>query len=222
MIYTIRRTTAPPALDGNWDAPPWGDAETAAIASFLPEISDHRPRTQVRLLYDAQALHGIYRVEDRYVRCVQQGFQAPVCRDSCVEFFFRPHVGKGYLNAEFNCGGSFLIYHVRDWTRVGAGFADYSPLAPELGRQVGVWHSLPARVEPERTEPTVWFLQFLLPLGVIEACVGPLHLQPGTVWTANFYKCGDDTSKPHWASWNPVDEKNFHLPRCFGELRFGE
>ena len=35
-----------------------------------------------------------------------------------------------------------------------------------------------------------------------------------------FFKCGDKTSHPHWASWNPVDELNFHLPRCFSEIIF--
>ena len=39
-------------------------------------------------------------------------------------------------------------------------------------------------------------------------------------WRGNLYKCGDRTSHPHWAAWSPVDELNFHLPRCFGTLRF--
>lgn len=220
MEYVLRRTPAPPALDGAWERPPWTRAETASIASFRPESSPHRPRTQVRLLYDDTALYGIYRVEDRYVRCVNQGFQAMVCRDSCVEFFVQPGVGRGYFNFEFNCGGSFLCFYVRDATRQGNGFADFEPMREGHGRQVEVWHSLPERVEPERSEPTLWYLQFRVPWGVLVPYCGSLGPLSGRTWRGNFYKCGDQTSHPHWASWAPVDELNFHLPRCFQPLRF--
>jgi hypothetical protein len=54
---------------------------------------------------------------------------------------------------------------------------------------------------------------------VLERYVGPLAPLAGQVWRGNFYKCGDRTSHPHWAAWSPVDELNFHLPRCFGALR---
>ena len=42
----------------------------------------------------------------------------------------------------------------------------------------------------------------------------------GEVWRGNFFKCVEENSHPHWASWSPVDEFNFHLPQCFGVLRF--
>jgi hypothetical protein len=47
--------------------------------------------------------------------------------------------------------------------------------------------------------------------------LGPMSSQS---WRDNFYKCGDQTSHPHWASWSPVDDLNFHLPRCFGTICF--
>jgi hypothetical protein len=42
------------------------------------------------------------------------------------------------------------------------------------------------------------------------------------VWRANFYKCGDQTSHPHWLTWAEVDcpQPNFHLPRFFDRLAF--
>ena len=36
---------------------------------------------------------------------------------------------------------------------------------------------------------------------------------PGDRWRANFYKCGDETSHPHWASWSPVGRLDFHRPQ---------
>jgi hypothetical protein len=220
MEYTIQRAAVPPLLNGAWGSAAWAAAGTVEIANFRPESSAHRPRVQARFLYDDGGLYGIYRVEDRYVRCVQQGFQAPVCRDSCVEFFFQPHVGSGYFNVEFSGGGSFLCMYIRDHRRVADGFADFVPVREEDGRKVAVWHSLPARVEPERTEATLWLLQFHLPYAALEPYCGALGRLQGQVWQGNFYKCGDQTSHPHWASWAPVDELNFHLPRCFQTLRF--
>lgn len=220
MEYQIRRAVAAPSLSGSWSDAAWASAVTAEIACFRPESRAHRPRTQARLLYDDQALHGIFRVEDRYVRCVNQGFQAPVCRDSCVEFFFQPDVGPGYFNLEMNAGGSFLCMYVRDCRRTPEGFADYDFMRPEDGAKVALWHSLPERVEPELTEPTTWLVQFRLPFAALEPYCGPVGALAGRNWRGNFYKCGDQTSQPHWASWSPVDEKNFHLPRCYASLRF--
>jgi hypothetical protein len=39
---------------------------------------------------------------------------------------------------------------------------------------------------------------------------------------ANFYKCGDELSQPHYLSWNNIKsgKPNFHLPEFFGEINF--
>ena len=39
---------------------------------------------------------------------------------------------------------------------------------------------------------------------------------------ANFYKCGDQTSKRHYLSWNPVStaKPDYHRPEHFGSLIF--
>lgn len=221
MPYTVRKTTAPPPLDGQWDAPVWQRAETLAVAVVRPESTDHHPRVQARLLHDGTSIFGLFRVEDRYVRSVHTRFQDPVCLDSCVEFFFRPQPGTAYFNFEFNAGGTFLCAHIRDWTRLGkSGFADFTMLGPEAERLVRVHSSLPATVEPEIAEPTVWTLQFALPAALLETYAGPLGRLDGRTWTANFYKCGDETSHPHWLSWAPVPALNFHLPDSFQPIQF--
>ncbi|MDD3966848.1 MAG: carbohydrate-binding family 9-like protein [Candidatus Marinimicrobia bacterium] len=43
---------------------------------------------------------------------------------------------------------------------------------------------------------------------------------PGSRWRANFYKCGDKTSHPHWGSWQALDILIFHQPESFGILEF--
>jgi hypothetical protein len=79
---------------------------------------------------------------------------------------------------------------------------------------------MPDVVEPEIEEDTEWRLGFFFPFALVEKYAGKLGDPAGTKWTANFYKCGDKTSHPHWASWNPVKVLNFHLPECFGDIIF--
>ena len=76
------------------------------------------------------------------------------------------------------------------------------------------------RVEPEITDPVVWSLSFFIPLSLFEHYLGPLGALRSQVWRGNFFKCAEENSHPHWASWSPVDEFNFHRPACFGLLRF--
>lgn len=197
-------------------------AEKLIIDQFRPESSDHRPHVEVGLAYDSTGLYVNYQVQDRYVRCVRTEPHSPVCRDSCVEFFVRPKPGLGYFNFETNCGGALLAYYITDWRRLGPerDLAQATPLCPEDMSQIRVKSSLPRIVEPEVAEPTTWTLDLFVPFAVLANSIGPLGELPGQCWRANFYKCGDETSHPHWATWNPVSELNFHLPDDFGEIRF--
>ena len=40
--------------------------------------------------------------------------------------------------------------------------------------------------------------------------------------TANFYKCGEETSEPHYVTWNPIGVENpdYHRPEFFGKVEF--
>jgi len=63
-----------------------------------------------------------------------------------------------------------------------------------------------------------WGVGFCVPVALFEAFTGPLGKLSGQAWRANFYKCGDKTSHPHWASWAPITQPDFHMPDCFGVL----
>ena len=220
MTYTIRKTSDATSLDLNWNNPAWRVAETLEIKNFRPESSDHRPQTSARLLYDPRGLHGIFRVQDQYVRCVRAGYGSEVWKDSCVEFFAEPKAGRGYFNFEFNCGGAFLCCHIVDPGRAPEGFKQFTRVPETVARQIQVRSSLPARIKREIKDPTDWTLQFFIPFSVFEKFIGPVGEASGQTWRGNFFKCAEDLSHPHWASWSPVDELNFHLPHCFGEIQF--
>jgi len=212
MRYTVKRVPAA-ALE----AVAFDKAETGRIEHVRPESSDHRPETTFRAVHDGTNLYVRFDVKDRYVRSVQTAYQASVCKDSCVEFFVKPRADKGYFNFEVNAGGTLLLYYVEDHTRTEAGLKRFTPVPEEWGRRVEIRSSLPRVVEPEIEQPTVWQMRMKLPLALFEAFVGEVACG-GAVWRANFYKCGDKTSHPHWVAWSPVPELNFHLPESFGEL----
>jgi len=216
----VRAAGSRPRLRDGWDDPPWSTAEVLEVGHFRPEGSSHRPRTQARLLHVAEGLCGLFRVEDRHVLSVHTRFGDPVYRDSCVEIFLQPKPERGYLNFEMNAGGALRASHITDHRRTADGFAAFTNLTEEDGRRVGVRSSLPSVVRPEVTDPLGWELAFFVPKSLLEKYVGPIGPMSGEVWQANLYKCGDGTSHPHWASWSPVDVLNFHLPHCFGTLRF--
>ena len=218
--YVVRSSPSRPGLEARWDDPAWAAAETLEIAHFRPEGSDHRPRARARLLHTEEGLSGLFRVEDRYVLSRHTRFGDPVYQDSCVEIFLQPKPDRGYLNFEMNAGGALLASHITDHRRTPDGFAAFTRLSGEDGRRVEVRSSLPPVVEPEVDGPLDWQLAFFVPTALLEKYVGPLGPLGGQSWRANLYKCGDETSHPHWASWSPVDALNFHLPRCFGTLRF--
>jgi len=143
MRYTARRIPAA-ALE----AVDFSMAEEGRIAQARPESTEHRPETAFRVLHDGANLYVRFDVKDRYVRSVQTAYQAPVCTDSCVEFFVQPKAGFGYFNFEVNAGGALLLYYVEDPERTATGLKRSTPVAEEWGRRVTVRTSLPAVVEP--------------------------------------------------------------------------
>ena len=222
MPYQIRKAVGAVDLSAGWNSPCWQAAAVVSINQFRVESSNHHPEVQAKVLYDADGLYVHFLVDDRYVLARQQGFNASVCRDSCVEFFFQPFGQGGYFNFEQNCGGSRLVYFISDHRRGPGGFAKFEELTENELRQFPTFHTLPEKITEEIIEPVQWRLAMQIPFRVLEKYVGPIDAAklPGTVWRGNFYKCADDSSHRHWASWQPVPELNFHLPDSFGELVF--
>ena len=210
----------PPEMDRLWDDAAWGNIPALEVSCYRQESSEHRPGTQCKLLYDQNCIYGIFRVKDQYVRCVHTGFQSEVYKDSCVEFFVQPKATGGYFNFEFNCGGAMIASYITDPTRIAGSVKEFIPLTPEDDLQIKRYSNLPPIVEPEITRQITWFLGFSIPFAVLEKYVGKLAEISGQTWRANFYKCGNETALPHWGSWSPLRELNFHLTADFGKIEF--
>ncbi len=208
----------PVASNDFWDGAAWRAVPSIHLAHFMGEAPAHRPVTRVKLQYDAEHLYVLFRVEDRFVRAVAAEYQGDVYKDSCVEFFFTPgpDLDQGYFNIEASCGGTLLFTHRQDRHR------EVVPVAESDARGLSIAHTLPSRIDPEIVDPVAWEVSYRVPWRMLRAYAEVTPPGPGVLWRANFYKCADSCSHPHWLTWAPVEwpRPDFHRKEFFGTLMF--
>jgi hypothetical protein len=217
-IYSVRSSDRSPAIDADWNKKFWKKTDVIHLKNHMGEIPSHFPQTQVKLKYDSNNIYVIFRVKDHYVRAVAKETNGRVWEDSCVEFFFTPgpDVTLGYFNLEVNCKGIFLLqYHKNNGK--DQGFVEIMDAG-----QIEISHSLGQNVENEIMEPLTWCIEYKIPFSILSKYIKTDKPEPGIRWRANFYKCGDKTSHPHWLTWAPVNypAPRFHLPEFFGWIEF--
>ncbi len=219
MMYTAAEQPVFSIEDLSWDESPWKETPSLVIGNFMGTRPDHFPKAEVRIVYDTKALCLMFRVEDRYVRAIARADQDAVYKDSCVEFFFTPgsDLSLGYFNLEMNCGGT-MLFHFQSRPRENRIVIPASECA-----RIKRAHSLPRIVTPEIQEPVTWTLAYEIPYDLLEKYCPVVKPGPEAEWLVNFYKCGDDTSHPHWLTWSPsyLPKPDFHCPGTFGRLAFG-
>jgi hypothetical protein len=218
MICKVKRLTTPLTGNANWSKSPWNDIQSELIQNYMGAKPGHLPKTEVKIAYDDTAIYVIFRVEDKYVRAVVAEHQDCVCTDSCVEFFFTTgsDVSKGYFNLEMNCGGTMLLHF-----QLGRGKNNIVIPKSECNK-IKCSHSLPRIIDPEIEEPTIWTVEYKIPISLLERYSQVTTPEPHAIWRANFYKCADKTSHPHWLTWAPIDlpKPDYHVPQAFGTLEF--
>ncbi|MDD5459130.1 MAG: carbohydrate-binding family 9-like protein [Phycisphaerae bacterium] len=216
-IYHVKKT-GDLEIDAQWEKKIWKNTQPLEITNFMGEMPSHFPKVEAKVRYDENSIFVIFRVEDHYVRCVAENHQDMVCSDSCVEFFFTPSsdLAEGYFNLEANACGKILLYHQlsRDTGR--------RVLAVDDIEKIETAHTLNGIIEPEIEEPTTWTLEYRIPLVMVEKYAPIKKPAPGVIWRANFYKCADRCSHPHWLTWSKVGlpKPDFHQPPFFGKLVF--
>jgi len=215
--YPVRRSENPPETNAEWSKEIWKKTTPLRLDNFMGDKPAHFPETKVKLRYDQDHIYVIFSVMDRYIKAVAKKTQGRVWEDSCVEFFFSPgpDVERGYFNFEANCKGVFLFqYHLNNGTNGVVSEVDC--------KRIEISHSLTREVEQEYTEPENWIVEYRIPFSLLSKYMKVDEPEPGVSWRANFYKCADKTSHPHWLTWAPLDypEPKFHLPEFFGRLVF--
>ncbi len=216
--YNINTYCQEVLINADWDKSVWQAASTLAIEHVQPTSWDHAPATCARVLYDDENIYVIFKVEDQYVRAVATEYNGAVWEDSCVEFFFAPDNDNptSYFNIEVNCCGTILLRHQ------SAPNENIRYLDPSDLKMIQVASSLSGPIDPEITEPVIWTMEYAIPFDILSKYGHIVKPGPGVSWRGNFYKCGDNTSHPHWMTWSPIETQtpDFHRPDSFGLLKF--
>lgn len=217
-VYNVSKLTQAITIDGNWKKKQWENISSVNISNFMGPVPGFLPVVKAKMMYDDENLFVIFRVNDRFVRCITKDINGPVWEDSCVEFFFSPDkdLPERYFNVEINCGGTPLIHYniVPD--------ENIRMLDADDIRKIEIAHSLPQIIDPENSDEITWTLEYRIPLLLTEKYSGVTHPKSGVEWRANFFKIAENNSNPHYMTWVVVDNPvpNFHLPKFFGLLKF--
>jgi hypothetical protein len=216
--YSVTKLTHPMKTDGNWNKHEWKNINSVDVNHYMGEIPKYRPHVQVKMMYGDNDLYVIYRVKERYIRCIHWKYNSAVWHDNAVEFFFSPDTAssRSYFNLEINCGGTPLMGYYNAITNKSL-LLDTNDL-----KKITIAHSLPQKITTEIIGPVTWTIECKIPFSVIEKYAQVTLPKPNVIWRANFYKIADTGSNPHFITWSPVHSAhpNFHLPQFFGELKF--
>lgn len=209
-VYIIKKMSEDEVVRGIiWEKVPKAD-----INCYPWDLNGYMPKTEARVVYTEKGFHAFLISYENEILATRVNMNDPVCRDSCMEFFFKPdteHDGR-YLNFELNPLGTLYLGIGKDRFE-SMKVAD---TAPEAFR---IHPSVTMEVLKDFSGP-FWSIQFFIPFDFIERFYGKLNFKSGMKMAGNFYKCAEDTAYPHFGCWNEVISKvpDFHRPECFGSL----
>ncbi len=173
----------------------------------------YSPSANFSVAHDDDALYIRFRVIEQCTMALVSEDNGEVWTDSCVEFFVA-FDDSGYYNFEFNCIGKMLFAFRKEKPS-----PEYAPT--DVMAMIGRVSTLPDECFEERTGDELdWELNVRIPKEAFFK--HNINSFTGLEARANFYKCGDNLSKPHFLSWAPIatDTPNFHIPEFFGVLKF--
>lgn len=167
----------------------------------------YAPNVSFRIAHTADSIVIMFEVEEDHVKAVEMQNHGKVWQDSCVEFFVGNPCGEGYFNFEVNCIGTILA--AKRTSRIDPAYLSEDKVA-----QIRRITSLERKPVDSEGEGQKWWMIEMIPFALLGLSQAPQALK------ANFYKCGDCCSKPHFLSWSPIDlpSPDFHCPAFFGDL----
>jgi hypothetical protein len=174
---------------------------------------EYQPKVRFTIAYGEKEIYLKYYVDEQYVMAQKSNTNEPVCEDSCVEFFVSPDSDGIYYNFEFNPVGTCLLGK-------GTGRADSKKVDPEYISKIRRLGSMGTVPFDEKAGDQHWELTVAIP---VDAFAGKdIKTLSGKEFRANFYKCGDKLTQPHYLTWNPIGTENpdYHRPEYFGTLQF--
>ena len=192
-------------------SPKWSQKQNINNNNWATEYP-YAPIVGMRAQHNGESMTLEFEVQEKYTKALVNKDNGDVWTDSCVEFFIALD-DTGYYNFEFTCIGKALL-----------GFRKEKPNATHASEDImeGIIRksSLGDVCFDERVGDNQWTLTVTIPVtALFKHNVKSFNSLKAT---ANFYKCGDNLTKPHFLSWNPINmpTPNFHVPQFFGEIEF--
>lgn len=173
---------------------------------YSPEASFSIARTPLEILLK-------YYVRETWFKAEKTETNQEVYEDSCVEFFVSPSDDGIYYNFEFNAIGTCLF-------GAGTGRHDRKRADPSVIAEIRRLASAGNRPISESEGDFTWTLTLAIPFSTLFH--HKVNVREGSIFRANFYKCGDKLKIPHYLTWNAVgtEKPDFHRPDFFGSLEF--
>ena len=172
----------------------------------------YRPGLMFRIAHIGDEIWLKYYVNEKNILAQETRTNGDVYKDSTVEFFISVD-NKNYYNFEFNCIGIIHIGH-------GEGRNNRTPVKPSIAEKIEIKSTLGNLPFAEKSGNFDWEMTIRIPIECFT--FDKLETLNGLKATANFYKCGDETSDPHFVTWNPIETENpdYHRPEFFGKVKF--
>ena len=179
-----------------------------------PDQFPYKPDVAFRAWHDGKILHLRYEVGEQSVKAEEGTPGNAVFRDSCVEFFIKPSADDPhYYNFEWNAIGTLLLA-----CRTCRQDPENAPR--EVLDSVKAVSSLGSATFAERKGNVRWTLDIEIPITALWNA--GIKSWDGMKAKANFYKCGDGLSVPHYVTWAPVgtEKPDYHRPEFFVPVEF--
>lgn len=175
------------------------------------------PFAEFRIMHSETEIYLQFHVRKEGARAVY-GFDAgsKPYTDDCTEFFMIPSdTDPSYFNLELNCIGHGTF----NW---GPDRKDRHHGSDDLISQIRRESTLGSEPFGQRNGEQEWTLTIAIPKKLYKMADPDLADFSGRTVKANFYKCGDDTPRPHYISWNRIGtpKPQFHAPEYFGDVKF--
>lgn len=214
-VTEVRKTELRPGYPKLEELSVWMDKQCSRLK--IDQINwkeySYKPETELSVAYSAHEIFLKYYIKENYFKAEKTESNQMVCEDSCVEFFVSPGDDGIYYNFEFNGLGTCLLGTGKDRaSSKRAGTEQISKI-----RRLSSAVNIPVG---ERPGEYSWTIIIAIPFEVF--FLHKIKDLKGKTFRANFYKCGDLTTVPHYVTWNPVGtgKPDFHQPAYFGVLRF--
>ena len=200
-----KRVSSNIRLDAANPAPEWQSAEPIRLCSdWQGKNPDSALETEVRVLWSHESV---------YLRFVCRYRELFVFDDSDAngrrDHLWDRDVAEAFLQPDSSverCYKEFEVAPNGMWIDLDISPSGLADLKSGLTRSVQI-----------DAEQKVWSAELAIPMRSLTA-----RFDPAKAWRANFYRVEGKTEPRRYMAWQPTHtpQPNFHVPACFGSLRF--